>query len=118
MDIQELVEYCRTKKGVSEDFPFDETTLCIRVGGKIFCITDTEDIPFRMNLKCEPERAIELRERWEQIKPGWHMNKKHWNTVTPDFHFPKDLLLQLIDLSYELILNSLKKKDRELILGS
>ncbi len=118
MDIEELINYCRKKKGVSEDFPFDETTLTIRVGGKIFCITDTEHIPFRMNLKCLPEKAVELRERWEQITPGWHMNKIHWNTVTPDEHFPDELLCELIDHSYELIFNSLKKKDKELIINN
>ncbi len=115
MDIEELVDYCSRKKGVTRDFPFDETTLCLRVGGKIFCITDTHDIPFRMNLKCDPERAVELREKWHQVIPGYHCNKKHWNTITPDLEFPNELLRELIDHSYNLIFMSLRKKDREAI---
>ncbi len=113
MNIEQFREYCLSKKGVSEDFPFDETSLCFRVMGKIFAITDTEDLPLFFNLKCDPERAADLRERHPGIKPGWHMNKKHWNSVVPDEDVPEDLIYELIDHSYDLIAKSLKKSDRE-----
>lgn len=118
MDIAELREYCLSKKGTTEDYPFDETTLCLRVGGKIFAITDVKDLPFRVNLKCDPERAIELRERYSNIIPGYHMNKQHWNTVEPGGEVDDILMRELIDHSYELIFASLKKKQRDEILGS
>ncbi len=117
MDIESLREYCLSKKGTSEDFPFDETTLCFRVGGKIFCITDTHSLPFSFNLKCDPEWAVSLREQYDNIQPGWHMNKKHWNTVQPDEAIPFELLRQMIDESYNLVFKSLKKADRDKILS-
>jgi len=112
MDIAEFREYCLQKNGTSEDYPFDETTLCLRVGGKIFAITDISDIPWKINLKCIPERAIELRERYSNIVPGWHMNKTHWNTVYPGGDVDDLLLVELIDHSYNLIFSSLSKKIR------
>ncbi len=118
MDIAELREYCLAKKGTTEDYPFDETTLCLRVGGKIFAITDVVKLPFTVNLKCDPERAIELRERYSNIIPGYHMNKKLWNTVEPGGEVDDELMRQLIDHSYELIFASLKKKQRDEILGN
>lgn len=117
MDIETLRSHCLSKKGTSEDFPFDETTLCFRVGGKIFCLTDTHDLPFSFNLKCDPEWAISLREEYEGIRPGYHMNKKHWNTVQPDEFIPLDLLYQMIDMSYDLVFKSLKKADKEKVLN-
>jgi predicted DNA-binding protein (MmcQ/YjbR family) len=115
MDIIEFREYCLSKPGTAEDYPFDETTLCLRVGGKIFAITDTYDIPWRVNLKCNPERAIELRERYRNIHPGWHMNKHHWNTVYLGGDVDDRLFCELIDHSYDLILSSLSKKIRNQI---
>ena len=109
MDIEEFREYCFTKKGVSEDFPFDEVTLCIRVMGKIFAITGLDNIPFKVNLKCEPDYAEELRERYPEIQPGWHMNKTHWNTVEFEGALEEQLLRQLIDLSYDRVVMTLKK---------
>jgi predicted DNA-binding protein (MmcQ/YjbR family) len=117
MDLEFLRNYCLSKNGVSEDFPFDETTLVFRVGGKIFALTDVENIPFSINLKCDPEKAVELRELHESIVPGWHMNKKHWNTVFPDKSLPLKLLKELIDHSYDLVFNSLKKTDKINILN-
>lgn len=108
MDFEFVRNYCLSKPGVTEDFPFDESTLVFRVGGKIFALTDTEKYPFTVNLKCDPEKAIELRENYESISPGWHMNKKHWNTITPDNSIPIKLLKELIEHSYELVLKSLK----------
>ena len=112
MNIEHLRKYCLEKKGVTEDFPFDEHTLCFRVMGKIFAITSFS-LPFSVNLKCDPEKAVELRERYEEIQPGYHMNKKHWNTVTFDGNLPDKLLKELTDHSYDLIVKGLSKKLRE-----
>lgn len=115
MNLEELRNYCLSKKGATEDLPFDETTLCFRVGNKIFAITDLEDYPVEVNLKCKPDKAIELREHYESIRPGFHMNKKHWNTVTLAEDITESLLEEMIDDSYNLILNSLSKKVRNSI---
>jgi predicted DNA-binding protein (MmcQ/YjbR family) len=113
MNLEKFRKYCLGKKGATEDFPFDETTLVFRVGGKIFALTDTEAVPFSFNLKCDPERAIELRENYDCIRPGWHMNKKHWNTVEPDGSIDDALIYDLIDHSYDEVVKTLKKSDRE-----
>ena len=117
MTITFFREYCLSKPGTSEDTPFDENMLCFKVGGKIFAIIDIELFE-SVNLKCEPERAAELRERYSGIVPGYHMNKNHWNTVMFDGTVSDKLVLELVDHSYELILNSLPKKTRESILSS
>ena len=111
MNIEELREYCLSKKGVTESFPFDETTLVFKVIGKMFALTDTED-EFSINLKCDPEKAIELREKYPAVQPGYHMNKKHWNTIYVDGSVSDEKLKGWIDDSYWLITNSLPKKDR------
>ena len=113
MNLESFRKYCLSKKGVTEDTPFDETTLVFRVGGKIFALTDIERIPFRFNLKCKPELALELREKYECVTPGWHMNKKHWNTVEPDANISDKAIIEMISHSYELVLSSLPKKERE-----
>lgn len=115
MNLEKFREYCLGKPGCTEDLPFDETTIVFRVGGKIFALTDLEALPFTFNLKCDPVRAIELRESYDCIKPGWHMNKKHWNTVEPDGIQPDSFYYELADHSYELVLKSLKKSEREKI---
>ncbi|HSJ67600.1 MAG TPA: MmcQ/YjbR family DNA-binding protein [Anditalea sp.] len=109
MDIEFFRSYCLSKRGASEDTPFDENTLCFRVGGKIFAITDIDKFE-SVNLKCDPERATELRELHNGITPGFHMNKKHWNTVHFNLDVSDRLVLELVDHSYDLILNSLPKK--------
>lgn len=114
MDISFFRTYCLSKPGTSEDTPFDETTLCFKVGGKIFALTDI-DLFESVNLKCDPERAIELREMYNGITPGYHMNKKHWNTVIFDGSVSDKLVLELVDHSYELVLKSLPKKQQALI---
>ena len=113
MNLNQFRDYCLSKKGVTEDFPFDETTIVFRVGVKIFAISDVEQLPFTFNLKCDPEKAVELREKYSCITPGWHMNKKHWNTIEPDSSISLKLLKELIDHSYELVLSSLKKSEKE-----
>ncbi len=113
MNPEKFREYCLRKPGCTEDFPFDDTTIVFRVGGKIFALSDLEKLPFRVNLKCDPERAVELRESYECVKPGWHMNKKHWNTVEPDGVQPDSFYYELADHSYDMVVRSLKKSVRE-----
>jgi predicted DNA-binding protein (MmcQ/YjbR family) len=84
MNIEQIREYCLKKKGVTEEFPFDEETLVFKVMGKIFILASLDSIPLQFNLKCDPEKAIELREEYEAVQPGYHMNKRHWNTVIID----------------------------------
>ena len=117
MKINFFRDYCLNKPGVSEDTPFDENTLCFKIGGKIFAIIDIEEFQ-SVNLKCDPERAIELREQFEGIKAGYHMNKKHWNTVLFDGSVSDKLILELVDHSYDLVLNSLPKTKINNILNS
>jgi len=84
MNVGDIREYCLLKKGVTEEFPFDEETIVFKVMGKIFLLTNINDPEISVNLKCDPEKAIELREKYESVRPGYHMNKKHWNTVIID----------------------------------
>jgi len=113
MNIESISEYCRKKKGVTEDFPFDEDTLAIRVMNKIFLLASLEKVPLQINLKCDPEYAIELRERYDSVQPGFHMNKSHWNTVTLDGSISHSELKNMIDHSYEQVVKRLKKVDKE-----
>ncbi len=115
MNIEEFRDYCLQKKSVEETFPFDEVTLVFKVGGKIFAITGLEHEEFKVNLKCDPDKSVELRARYpDSVFPGWHMNKLHWNTVLFEKGLSTDLLKELIDESYNLIVNSFSKKQREL----
>jgi predicted DNA-binding protein (MmcQ/YjbR family) len=107
--IDEFRDYCLAKKGVTEETPFGPETLVFKVMNKVFAITGIDDFAF-INLKCEPERAIELREEHEGITPGWHMNKKHWNSVKTDGSVSNKFIKELTDHSYELIVASLPKK--------
>ncbi len=111
MNIEEFRDFCLVKKAVTESFPFDKTTLVFKVAGKMFALTDLNP-PFCINLKCEPERAIELREAYTNIIPGYHMNKIHWNTIEVDDSFSDDFLKDLINHSYELVVESLPKSKR------
>ena len=112
MDIDVLREYCLSKKAVKEDFPFDENTLVFRIGDKIFCLTSL-DKPLKINLKCDPEKAIILREEHEEISPGFHMNKKHWNTVDLNGMIPEKLIYEMIDDSYNLVLSNMGRNARK-----
>ncbi len=114
MNIEELREYCLSKKGVTELFPFDEVTLVFKVGDKMFALTNLDGEP-TVNLKCDPERAIELREQHSSIIPGYHMNKTHWNTVIMDGSVSDKLIYELIEHSYNLVFESLPKIKRERI---
>ncbi len=112
MNIEEFREYCISKPGVTEEFPFDEITLVFKVMGKMFALTNL-DGNWGINLKCDPERAIELREKFEEITPGYHMSKLHWNTVRMDGVLNRDLILELIDHSYQLVVDKLPLKLRQ-----
>ena len=113
MNIQQLYEFCLSKKAVTEHFPFDEDTLVFKVGGKMFCLTSLKEWEKgnpTLNLKCDPEKAIQLREEYEAIIPGYHMNKTYWNTVGINQEVTNKMILDLINHSYELIVSSLTKK--------
>ena len=113
MDIETIREYCLSKKGVSESFPFDENALVFKVLNKMFALVNINTRPWSLNLKCDPEKAIEYRELYEEIKPGYHMSKKHWNTVNFEGRLNNTLLVDLIDHSYELVVSKMTKKAKE-----
>ena len=109
MNIEEIQEYCNTKKEVTESYPFGNETLVFKVANKIFCLASIFP-PISINLKCEPEKAIDLRERYEEVIPGYHMNKKHWNTVDLHGTLKDSLIKEMIDDSYDLVFASLPNK--------
>ncbi|MFN4144460.1 MAG: MmcQ/YjbR family DNA-binding protein [Runella sp.] len=113
MNIESFQQYCLSKTGVSEEFPFDEHTLVYKVMGKIFAITSLDTEEFSINLKCDPDLAIQLRESYDCVLPGYHMNKKHWNTIIVDGSVKSSLLQEWIDHSYELVVKSLPRKVQE-----
>jgi predicted DNA-binding protein (MmcQ/YjbR family) len=115
MNIEEFHAYCLSKKGVEETFPFDEVTLVFKVMGKMFALTGLDNETFEVNLKCDPEYAIELREEYEAIRAGWHMSKKHWNTVKFEENLDDKFLCELVDHSYDLVVKGLKKADRDML---
>lgn len=112
MDIESLREYCLQKKGVTESLPFGPDALVFKVGAKMFLLADLENAA-SFNAKCDPERAITLREEFEEISPGYHMSKVHWNTVSLRGRLSQEQLQELIDHSYELVYNGLTKKAKE-----
>lgn len=116
MNIEVYREYCLSLKAVTEDFPFDTKTLVFRVGGKMFALCNVENFD-SINLKCEPEKALELREKYTAVQPGYHMNKKHWNTIAVQEDVSVKLLKELIDHSYNLVFLSLSKKVQAEITG-
>ncbi len=113
MNIQQFHEYCLSKKGVTEHFPFDEDTLVLKVGAKMFCLTSIKEwekgTP-SLNLKCDPEKASTLREEFEAINPGYHMSKIHWNTIDCNSDVSDKMIFELINHSYDLIFKSLTKR--------
>lgn len=111
MEIDQLRDYCLEKKSTTESTPFGPDTLVFKVKNKIFCTFRMSNF-LSVNLKCDPEKAIELRERYYAVEPGYHMNKKHWNTITIGEDLSPELLLDLIDHSYELVMRSLPKNKK------
>lgn len=113
MDIERLRDYCLKKPFVTESLPFGPDVLVFKVAGKMFLLTNLNTYPLRFNVKCNPEEAIKLRETHNWIQPGYHMSKKHWNTVIADIHADPKMMLEFIDNSYQLIYNSLPVKTRK-----
>ena len=112
MNLEELREYCLQKPGVTEGLPFGEDTLVFKVGEKLFLLTSIS-LGNQFNVKCDPELAVELREHYPEVKPGYHMNKKLWNTVMLNGALTKKQLCEMIDHSYEQVFKGLPKKIRE-----
>ena len=120
MNLETYYEYCLSKKGVTEHFHFDEETLVFKVGGKMFALSSLNEWEKgnpSVNLKCNPEYAEELRAEYDDIKPGWHMSKIHWNTIEINREVPDSLIKELIDHSYDLVFKSLTKKMQLEVLG-
>jgi len=112
MNIETFREYCMDKPGVTEEFPFDEVTLVFKVMGKMFALTNL-DGDWTLALKCDPDRAMELRETYPAIQPGYHMSKIHWNTIMMDGSLSQKLILELVDHSYQLVVDKLPRKLKE-----
>jgi len=112
MDIESLREYCLAKPAVEEGFPFGETTLVFKVKGKLFLLVGLDRPVLQFNVKCDPEKAIEWREQFAAVQPGYHMNKRLWNTVIVDGSISNKILKEMVDDSYWLVIKSLPKKDQ------
>ncbi len=112
MNLEDFRDYCLTKPDATEGTPFGEDTLVFKVSGKIFALASLDDVPPRVNLKCDPERALDLRDRYEEVQPGYHMNKKHWNTVVLTGNIPQVEVRGMIDHSYELVAPHPKNRSR------
>ena len=109
MDLAQFREYCLSKTGAAEGTPFGTDVLVFKVGGKMFALAVLDEMPTTVNLKCDPDWALDLRDRYEQVRPGYHMNKKHWNTVEIEGSIPDAELRKMIDHSYDLVVETLPK---------
>jgi predicted DNA-binding protein (MmcQ/YjbR family) len=109
MDLADFREYCLTKPAASEETPFGIDVLVFKAHGKMFALAALDEVPTTVNLKCDPDLALDLRDRYEQVRPGYHMNKKHWNTVEIDGGIPDVELREMIDHSYNLVIERLPK---------
>lgn len=118
MNVEDIRDYALSFPYVEESFPFDETALVMKVKGKMFLLFDIESKPLWVNLKCEPDRALELREHYSFVMPGYHMNKRHWNTIEVTDSVPDHLIREWIEQSYLLVVKGLKKEDRLMVLAS
>jgi predicted DNA-binding protein (MmcQ/YjbR family) len=116
VDLEEFREYCLGKSQATESTPFGEDVLVFKVAGKIFALASLDEVPATANLKCDPDLALELRDRYEEVRAGYHMNKKHWNTVELSDTIPNPELRKMIDHSYELVVRSLPKTKRAKLL--
>ena len=111
LHLEELRDHCLAKHAVTESFPFDASTLVFKVGGKMFALCDVDDFT-GINLKCDPEHAVNFRETYDAVAPGWHMSKVHWNTVAVDSDASRETILRWVDDSYALVVASMTKKAR------
>jgi predicted DNA-binding protein (MmcQ/YjbR family) len=112
MNIESFREYCLKKPEATEGTPFGPDNIVFKVEGKMFALAALDEVPPRVNLKCDPDRALELRDRYEQVQPGYHMNKKHWNTIELGGSIPEAEMKKMIDHSYDLVVESLPKSRR------
>ena len=106
MDLEEFRNYCLSKTGATEGTPFGEDVIVFKVGGKMFALAALDEVPTTVNLKCDPDLALELRDRYEEVRPGYHMNKKHWNTIELSGGVPEAELRKMIDHSYALVVEA------------
>ena len=113
MDLEAVYTYLTGKPGATEDFPFGPQALVFKVMGKMFAILAPDELPPYVSLKCDPVEALRLRERYAAVRPGSHLNKKHWNSVMLDGRIPTEVLQAMLDASYDLVVAKLKKADRE-----
>ena len=113
MDLETIRKYCLEKKSTTESFPFGETTLVFKVSGKMFLLIGLDNIPLQFNVKCNPEKAEELREAYSSVIPAFHMNKKHWNTIILNGQLNARLIREMIDESYQLVIRSLPLNKRK-----
>ena len=118
MNIEQIRDYCLSKKGATEDFPFDDVTLVVKVGGKMFALISLDAEEKNVALKCDPEYAVELREKYDAVRPAWHFNKKHWNNVFLDGSLSEKKIKEWIDHSYEMVLKGMSKKQIRGCLGN
>ena len=112
MDLAKFREYCLSKPQATEGTPFGPEVVVFKVGGKMFALASLDEMPATANLKCDPDLALDLRDRYEQVRPGYHMNKKHWNTIEIESGIPDAELQKMIDHSYDLVVQSLPKAAR------
>ena len=118
MDLEAAIAHCLSQPHVTEETPFGPEVLVYKVGGKVFALTEPDAFPATMNLKCDPERALDLRDQFAAIRPGYHMNKRHWNTLTLDGSLPSALVRELIEHSYQLVVRGLPRKVGEALGGA
>lgn len=116
MNLNDIKKYCKTKKGVTETFPFDDTTLVMKVGSKMFLLTDITISVLKVSLKCDPFMSIDLRRDYKAVEAGYHLNKKHWNTVIIGEDLDDEKVKLLIDISYDLVFKGLTKAEKKNIL--
>ena len=112
MEFESIRKYLLNKRGSYEEFPFGPSVIVLKVMGKMFALIPLEETPLRINLKCDPDLALHLRATYSAVQPGYHMNKKHWNTIILDDSIPNDELLAIINDSYDLVVKGLKKSDK------
>ena len=113
INLEKLREYCAQKPGTTESFPFDNETLVFKVMGKMYALTNITWPELAVNLKCDPDWAMILRDHYTAVQPGYHMNKRHWNTVTIDGSIPEEEVWEMVDHSYNLVVKGLKAADRQ-----
>ena len=113
MNVESFRDYCLSKPSATESTPFGPDNIVFKVEGKMFALLALDEVPTAVNLKCDPDLALELRDRYEQVQPGYHMNKKHWNTVVLDGVIPEKEVRKMIDDSYDLVVRSLPQAKRK-----